>query len=180
MEQFVAALKGQDTEAFEVLFHTYYAQLVRFAEGILFDPQQAEDTVQALFVYLWENPEKANITTSAKAYLYRAVHNRCLNQIKSIRVLDKNLLLYQQALINSGQPDVALYPEKENRLRQALSQLPERMAKIFQMKYLEEKKLKDIADHMGISENTVKTQLLRAKEKLRKMLTVILWYILVP
>jgi len=44
------------------------------------------------------------------------------------------------------------------------------MAEIFKSKYLEGKKIAEIAQLHHISENTVKTQLKRAKEKLRKVL----------
>jgi RNA polymerase sigma-70 factor (ECF subfamily) len=44
------------------------------------------------------------------------------------------------------------------------------MAKIFNLKYLDDKKISEIAQIKHITENTVKTQLLRAKVKLRKIL----------
>jgi len=48
--------------------------------------------------------------------------------------------------------------------------LPLHMAEIVKLKYLDGKKLKEIAQINQITENTVKTQLLRAKGKLRKIL----------
>jgi RNA polymerase sigma-70 factor (ECF subfamily) len=44
------------------------------------------------------------------------------------------------------------------------------MASLFRLKYLEGKKYREIATEKNISENTVKTQVQRAKEKLRNLL----------
>ena len=51
-----------------------------------------------------------------------------------------------------------------------MAELPPQMAELFKQKYLFGRKYHEIAEINNISENTVKTQLKRAKEKMRKIL----------
>lgn len=171
----IREIQKRNNQVYETLFHNHYNELVRFAEGIIFDPQLAEDVVQNLFIHLWENANNIQIKSSLRAYLFRAVKNRCLNRLKELQIRDKNGLLYFEGMLNSG--DINIEEEEAAltlRLNSAINKLPDKMAQIFKLKYLESKKQKEIAASLHISENTVKTQLSRAKEKLRKLLTVLM------
>jgi RNA polymerase sigma-70 factor (ECF subfamily) len=171
----IREIQNRNSQVYETLFHTHYNDLVRFAEGIIFDPQLAEDVVQNLFIHFWENANNIQIKSSLRAYLFRAVKNRCLNRLKELQIRDKNGLLYFEGMMNSG--NINIEEEEADlilRLNSAINKLPDKMAQIFKLKYLESKKQKEISASLHISENTVKTQLSRAREKLRKLLTVLM------
>lgn len=144
--------------------------MVKFAEGILFDADDSKDIVQNLFVHLWENAKDIEINTSIKGYLFQATRNRCLNRIKSLRIEDNRNILYLEGVLNSEVLDPEMDSGETGRIMDALGSLPDKMREIFKMKYLENQRQKEIADILGITENTVKTQLLRAKKKLRDIL----------
>lgn len=155
---------------FEAFFRDYYPPLVRFAERLVLDLAVAEDIVQNLFVHLWEQADTLTPLDSLKSYLFRAVRNRCLNHLRSLAIRDKHQLLYLEALVatevETGDSQTALAQE----IRAALAKLPPQMAAVFVMKYQEGKKRHEIACQLGISENTVKTQLSRGRAKMRKLL----------
>jgi RNA polymerase sigma-70 factor (family 1) len=157
-------------KVYEALFSNYYPQLVRFAEGYIFDKQACEDIVQNLFINFWENAEKINLDSSVKAYFFQSVKNRCLNHLRDLQIHDRHNLLYLEALMNQENYEEIQDPEVIIHINAAISQLPEQMASIFKLKYLECKKIREIAEINQISENTVKTQLQRAKDKLRMIL----------
>jgi len=163
-------IKKRNLKVYEALFNDYYPPLVRFAEGYLFDKQVCEDIVQNLFVYFWENAGKITIELSVKTYFFQSVKNRCVNHLRDLQIHDRHNLLYLEALINQSNYEDLEDPEMIHQINAALGELPERMAEIFKQKYVEGKKLKEIARINHISENTVKTQLQRAKDKLRKIL----------
>ena len=164
-------IKNRNLKVYEALFSNYYPGLVRFAEGFLFDKQECEDIVQNLFIYFWENAQKLNLDLSVKCYLYQSVKNRCLNHLRDLQIRDQHNLLYLEGLINMEDFSEIQDPEIIIQINAALKQLPEQMAKIFKLKYLDDKKISEIAQIRNITENTVKTQLLRAKTKLRKILS---------
>lgn len=164
-------IKNRNLKVYEALFSNYYPQLVRFAEGYLFDKQECEDIVQNLFIYFWENADKIKLDHSVKSYFFHSVKNRCLNHLRDLNIRDRHNLLYLEGLLNVGDYSEFQNPQIIIQINTAIAQLPEQMAKIFKLKYLEGKKISEIAKINQITENTVKTQLLRAKDKLRKLLT---------
>jgi RNA polymerase sigma-70 factor (ECF subfamily) len=163
-------IKNRNLKVYEALFTNYYPQLVRFAEGYIFDKQECEDIVQNLFIYFWENAEKVNLDLSIKSYFYQSVKNRCLNHLRDLQIHDKHNLLYLEAMLNQENYEELQDPEIIIQINAAIAKLPGQMAEIIKLKYLEGKKLIEIARMNQISENTVKTQLQRAKDKLRKIL----------
>ena len=163
-------VKNRNLKVYEALFSSYYPQLVRFAEGYLFDKQECEDIVQNLFIYFWENAQKLTLSHSIKAYLFQSVRNRCLNHLRDLHILDRHNLLYLEAVLNQTDYAELNDPEIIVQINEAIGKLPEQMAGIFKLKYLESKKIREIAEINHISENTVKTQLQRAKDKLRTIL----------
>jgi RNA polymerase sigma-70 factor (ECF subfamily) len=172
-------IRNRNLKVFEALFGNYYPQLVRFAEGYLFDIQECEDIVQNIFIHFWENAAQIHVEQSVKAYFFQSVKNRCLNRLRDLRIHDKHNILYIEALMNFENAEEIPDAEIIIQINHAIEQLPEQMRAIFKLKYLEGKKLSEIARINQISENTVKTQLLRAKEKLRKSLyntTLLMFY----
>jgi RNA polymerase sigma-70 factor (ECF subfamily) len=163
-------IKKRNAEVFESLFCEYYLSLVKYAESFVFDRQVCEDIVQNLFIYFWERSDWITIEQSVKAYFYQSVKNRCLNHLRDMHIRDKHKLLYLESMISNydsvdwGDLDLVVHIEK------AIEKLPPRMASLFRLKYLENKKYHEIAIQENVSENTVKTQIQRAKEKLRRLL----------
>ncbi len=163
-------IKNRNQEVFEALFREYYPILTRYAESFIFDRALSEDMVQAFFVSLWENAAHINIQDSLKYYFYQSIKNRCLNRLRDLKVQDKNKLLYIEAILQQDDSSDWVDIEMLDQIKESIDRLPSQMALIFKLKYLEGKKNKEISALLNVSENTVKTQLLRAKEKLRAML----------
>ena len=163
-------IKNRNRDVYEALFCNYYSKLVRFAEGYLFDKHASEDIVQDLFIHFWENAEKITLDISLKSYFFQSVKNSCLNHIRDLKIHDRHNLLYLQALLNQENYEEVYDPEIIFQISTAIAQLPIQMAEIFKLKFLNDKKIMEIAQMKHISKNTVKTQLQRAKEKIRKTL----------
>ena len=163
-------IRNRNRKVFEALFYEYYPHLTRYAEGFLFDKQTCEDIVQNLFIYFWENTHRIEIQLSLKSYFFQSVKNRCLNYLRDIHVQDKHKILYLEAMLNEEDSPGWVDPEILKKVQDALTQLPAQMGELFKQKYLFGRKYHEIAEINQISENTVKTQLKRAREKMRKIL----------
>lgn len=156
---------------FKALFLEYYEKLLRYAEGFVFDLQVAEDIVQLVFITLWEKGGSLAISSTLNGYLFQAVRNRSLSHLRDLKVYDKHRLLYLESMVNDNfETEMSSGSELSQKIDREISKLPPEMAKIFRAKYLEGKKTDEIATLFDISENTVKTQLQRARKKLREKL----------
>jgi RNA polymerase sigma-70 factor (family 1) len=171
-------------QAFEQLFRSYYPRLCAFALTLLRDKEEAEEIVQTMFCRLWEQRESIDITISVQAYLFRAVRNASLNQIKKTQIRDAYKVMNLDT-INSNpefQPDRITQSELSKRLEKAISGLPEQCRLIFKMSRFEELKYREIAENLGISIKTVENQMGKALKILRgemsDFITILIAYIL--
>lgn len=172
-----------DKAAFESLFRAFYPRLVQYAHKILQDRDEAEEMVQQVFITLWEQQQELNIHSSLKSYLYRAVHNRCLNSIEKARV---RTLYAQETLANTSEEIQPLQSLQHNELQKemarALDKLPEQCRRVFELSRYEGLKYAAIAEVLGISVKTVENQIGKAlrilRLELKEYLTILLLIIL--
>jgi RNA polymerase sigma-70 factor, ECF subfamily len=156
-------------EAFEQVFKSNFKNLHAYAYTIIKDDIMAEEIVQNVFCRLWEKKDKIEIQSSLAAYLYRSVYHESLNYLKHLKVRSAYSSYAQTQLKNvSDQAEKKiLLGDLEDKLNQALSELPEQCRTIFQMSRFEELKYQEIADRMGLSIKTIENQMGKALKLLR-------------
>jgi RNA polymerase sigma-70 factor (ECF subfamily) len=167
--QLLTAIGQGDERIFEQVFRKYYAGLCAYGRSILHDADEAEEIVQNVFVSIWEKREEIEITQSLKSYLYRAVHNHCLNRIKHQKVRDEHqqyALHYQEVSYESVSQTV-YKNELEKQLAKAIEKLPEQCRIIFKLSRFDELRYQEIADQLGLSVKTVENQIGKALKILR-------------
>lgn len=162
------AIRHGDTTAFDTLFRTYYEPLCHYAGSLTDgDLDEAEDLVQQTFVKLWEQRTAFEVQWSVKAYLYKMVHNRCLNRLRDARTRDKYKAYNAEQLEQGHEHDPGAASELNDRILQALTALPPECRRIFELSRFEELKYREIADQLGISIKTVETQMGKALRLMR-------------
>lgn len=163
-------LHEKDMGIFQELYESYYSRMVLFAASIVYDNEEAEDIVQDVFQYLWDNAEVIDIKTSLKNYLFTAVRNGALNKIRQYHIRDAHADQIREAWYLALEPEPKPDQERLARIHKVVENFPKQMKKIFLLRTQEEKKYKEIASQLNISTNTVKTQLKRAFKLLREKL----------
>jgi len=162
--------------SYEELFRKWYTPLCKMVFRILQDKALTEDTVQEVFVKLWEKRNELKIETSLKSYLYRAAINASYNHLEKNKRYPK-LSLEDGA---SNLPDHYFNTEQkihgeelEFRINATLSILPEACREVFILSRYENLSYKEIAETLGISVKTVENQMGKAlrifREKLMKL-----------
>ena len=151
-----------------VLFDTYYEKLYLFAEKYIYDSDKAHDIVQDVFLKIWENAERLELTSSIQHYLFASVRNGCLNYLKSLQIEDRNNRKYMEAYIESQNVDMVDDEELLARIRQVLDELPEKCREVCLLRFVEGCKYAEIAARLDMNENTVKAQLHRGMERLKQ------------
>ena len=171
-------ISKRNRKVFKAFFNKHYKNLVIYANGYLFDKQASEDIVQDVYIYIWENSDSINIKSSLKNYLYAMVRNKCLNYLKSIKITDSyDYLELNISLITEQVFDSTLDEDKQivyHQILKIVDALPDKMQQIVKLKFLHHYKYLEIAEELGVSVNTVKTQLKRAKVKISEAITTIL------
>ena len=169
-DQFLEAFTKGDINQFEIMYKQYFKPLHCYAYTIIKDEMGAEEIVQNLFLKLWEKKEQIEIQTSLKAYLYKAVYFDSLNYLKHEKV-KSNYQTHTQYVMKNNQANNAtnqLYHRNlEERLRNAMNELPEQCRTVFQLSRFEELKYREIAERLKISEKTVEHHMGKALKSLR-------------
>jgi len=156
-------------QAFEQVFKSNFKNLHAYAYTIIKDDIMAEEIVQNVFCRLWEKKDSVQIQSSLGAYLYRSVYHESLNYLKHLKVRSAYNSYAQSQFKNTSDKaeKKILLTDLENKLNQALSELPEQCRTIFQMSRFEELKYQEIADRLGLSVKTIENQMGKALRLLR-------------
>jgi RNA polymerase sigma-70 factor (ECF subfamily) len=156
--------------SYNALFNDMYAGLCLFAERFLMISSESEDLVQEVFVKLWDKFETFNSLSAIKAYLYQATRNACLNSIRHEKVKRK-YETHQVHQVESESYFLKQVVEEETTrlIASSIEELPPQCRKILQLS-MQGLKNHEIADDLGISVNSVKTQKGIAYKTLRSKL----------
>jgi len=162
----------KDKAGFEQVFRMYYSGLKSYANKMLKDDDQADEVVQEIFFKLWEKRNEVAIGTSLKSYLFRSVHNTCLNLFKHQKVRD-NYKTHVESRPDEWQwdeSDSMVATDIKEKILEGISLLPEQCGRIFRMNRLEGYKYREIAEELGISPKTVEGQMSKALRRMREHL----------
>lgn len=168
-----------DEETYIFLFREYYVSLCSYSRRYVGRKDIAEEIVSDTFLKIWETRESLQINTSVKAYLFQAVCNNSLNYLRKLKkeqALDEYFLKTSSenigfASISEDVEEQSLTMESINeKIEEAVSQLPEQQQKAFRLKRFEGKKTKEVAEIMGLSVKTIEMHLSKATLNLRKNL----------
>jgi RNA polymerase sigma-70 factor (ECF subfamily) len=165
-------LKKGSLEAYEILFEKYYKLLCLQAAILLADEAEAEDLVQELFIEIWDKKIYRQVEQSLKAYLYRAVRNKCINEIRRNKLSRQKLEEYHEYRLKKKEPVLLEQKELAANIQSALQEFPSQRLKAFTLVYMENKRYREAADEMGVSINSVKTHLKLALQVLRDKLEI--------
>lgn len=156
---------------FEDVFRKYYPHLLAFVERQVGDRDVAKDFVQDVFFKLYESKLIFSSELGLKSWLYKASRNAVLDYLRHLKVRDDHQLLMAEAMMYSGEIDESISEELVQKVNEAIFSLPPQCRQIVRMNIIDGKKYTEIAAELGISINTIKTQIFRGYKKLRESLS---------
>lgn len=168
-EELVGLLNQGDQGVFGYIYNQYKATLYLHAMRTLKDGDDARDLVQEVFTNLWHNRETFTLKTTLASYLYGAVRNRVFNNIAHHKVTSRYANAIQSFLDKGEFVTDNLVRERELSLiiEREISALPDKMRQVFLMSRNTELSHKEIGAQLGISDKTVKKQVVNAVRILR-------------
>ncbi len=167
-------VKKGNIRAFEILYKCYFPCLCLYCYGVIPDEEIVKEIVNDVFLKIWDKRRDIDIQYGIKPYLFRCVHNACLdykrlkkntrqNQIIDISDEIRELAdpdeeyIYQQITLKRLEKDVTA----------SIDKLPDKCKEIFILSRYELLSYTEISERLNISVNTVKTQISRALDSLR-------------
>lgn len=166
-------LRSSDAAAFAEIYRRYWEKLAFHALKVIDSREDARDIVQEVFVSVWKRRFEIEVKGPLIVYLLKCVRN------SAIRYIEKNITRhhYLQTLSDTVAADLTdpsgyfEYRELQSKVDQAVASLPPKMQEIYLLSRNEKMSYKQIADHLGIAENTVRKQLSNALKSLRLSVT---------
>jgi RNA polymerase sigma-70 factor, ECF subfamily len=157
----LARIAAGDEDAFTTLVQRYQARFFGVARRMLGDDGDAEDAVQTAFLIVFRKAGAYRSEWSGSTWLYRILTNVCIDHWRKRRRLAVPTQEIDPATEKGGGATDPLDVDR------ALAHLPAEARAILLLCYVEDLSYAEIARSRGITVNTVKTQLRRAKRRMR-------------
>ncbi|MDR3183814.1 MAG: RNA polymerase sigma-70 factor [Prevotellaceae bacterium] len=180
-EYLLHLLRRGNEEAFTCIYERYHKMLYALSYRYLKSRTAAEDTVQHVFVKLWEHRTDIIVTVNLRNYLYSMTKNYILNYIRNEQnALAHNYRIAQQAgIVEDNLFETIERKELMTLFYQAIALLPVQKKEICLLKMEDKLSNQEIAGKMQLSVNTIKTHYAQAikllRETMSKMTQLTVW-----
>ncbi|MCR4427834.1 MAG: RNA polymerase sigma factor [Caldiserica bacterium] len=160
--ELISRLKKDDKDAFSQLYGKHRLQVFRAAYLILGNREQAEDIMQESFFKLWTNRRKIR-EGPVLPWLLKVATNASLSLFRKRREYPLEEIPFPES--GKDNPEEALIFKE---ILQGLSKLPKRQRAVLAFRLVFEYSEEETAKILGIPRGTVRSNLFKAKENLRK------------
>lgn len=149
----------------------HYTTLLKLAYTYVKNREMAEDIVQDVCEKALEKQHEFRADASYKTYLIRMTINRSYDYLRSWKYKQLSLTNTFVQLLHLETPEKkALQHDEEAKLGLEILRLKPKYREVIVLYYYEDLPVRDIADLLHTSENTIKTRLKRAREQLKQSL----------
>ncbi len=153
-----------DAAQFKVEVFCFKDLLYRLGLRLLNNSAEAEDAVQQSMMKLWQKKEELKNIENLRAFVIKVLQNECLNRLKK-----EQTVLKHHGQFGKMQPLSAEFQEGNmvEIIKNEIYKLPEKQKMIIQLCDVEGFEHKEIAAIMDIEEGAVRTNLSRARQKIK-------------
>ena len=167
-QSLIERLQAQDRQAQKALYDRYAALMFSVCRRYLKSREDAEDALVSGMYKVFTQIETFSGAGSFEGWIRRVMVNEALMKLRKVQPL---VFPGEEAMVNDHPDSFSIEAELSAReILELLDQLPNGYRTVFNLYVLEGFKHQEIADMLGISINTSKSQLILAKEKLRQLL----------
>lgn len=143
-------------------------KLYRLALRITLDSAEAEDIVQDTMIRVWNKRDEWAQFNSIEAFCLTVARNLAIDRSQKSEAQNIELTTETQEMSDGSTPERQLERSEQMDLVQKLiNELPEKQRTIIQLRDIEEKSYKEIADVMQLTEDQVKVTLFRARQRIK-------------
>jgi len=169
-EVLIGRIANGDRLAMQVLFARYHVRVFRFVVRLVRNESTAEDLISEVFLDVWRQAGRFQGRSAVSTWLLAIARFKALSALR--RRPDKELDEETAGAIEDPSDDPATALEKKDKsamLRKCLAGLSSEHREVIDLVYYHEKSVEDVAEIVGIPENTVKTRMFYARKRLAEM-----------
>ena len=173
-EKLVSQTLAGDRDAFGVLVHKYQEMVYAYAFQKVRNEEDARDIAQEVFWRAYHYLYQLRHPHRFRSWLYTIMSNQCKRQLMSVIKTRQRETALEDATDDALRIEPAHTAPTEGwrvDLEQALSELPDDNRVAVSMFYMGDHSLKEISEFLGVSINTVKSKLYRARQQLGNALS---------
>ena len=167
LRQLIGDAKAGDVSAFERLVVLHERAVLRFAQRLLLNREAACDAAQEVFLRLYRSIRSIDERRELSPWLYRTTSNICLDMLRRTRN-DLSIDLVAEPEVEGRNPEQALrLAQQQQMLLEALRELSPRERQAIVLRDLEGWSTTEVAELLGSTETTVRSQISTGRVKLR-------------
>lgn len=173
-------LRSGDQESLSNIFKYYYNDLYLFGIKMMNQPDLVKDSIQDVFVRIWDRRTTLGDVQNIKAYLLAAVRRKLLvNKDQYIREIHKEEIPDFASKFSFSVSEFKDNEEITKYLRtlfnEAINALPERQRELIFLRFYYNLRYAEIALIMEVNEQSIKNLMQRALAKLREKINSQMW-----
>ena len=158
-----------DKHLFEKILMKEKEKIFNYLLKVLRKREDAEDITQEVFLAFYHKMDTIN-PKAYKSYLFTTAYHKALNLIKKNKKKNDISFEFNKMEIYSEEPLVEK-PNYNEIIKTALQKLPLKYATLLELQFFQKKSYKEIAEIMGTTVSSVDSKLVRAKKKLKKIIS---------
>jgi RNA polymerase sigma-70 factor, ECF subfamily len=170
-EVLIGRIANGDRLAMQVLFARYHVRVFRFVVRLIRDETIAEDVISELFLDVWHQAGRFEGRSTVATWLLAIARFKAISALRRRR--DEELDQETASAIEDPSDDPGTALEKKDKsavIRKCLMGLSAEHREIIDLVYYHEKSVQEVAEIVGIPENTVKTRMFYARKRLADLL----------
>jgi RNA polymerase sigma-70 factor (ECF subfamily) len=170
-EALVLAIATGDKQALQVLFGRHNVRVFRFVLRFLNDEAAAEDLVSEVFLDVWRQANRFEARSQVATWLLAMARNKALSALRrrSTEELDEEVAEFIEDPADN--PEVTMHKKQRNSiLADCLTQLSAAHREIIDLVYYHEKSIDEVAEIIGVPQNTVKTRMFYARKRIAELM----------
>ncbi len=169
-ELLISRIARGDRLAMQVLFARHHVRIYRFVLRLMRDEMAAEDVISEVFLDVWRQASRFEGRSAVSTWLIAIARFKALSVLRKRREAELDDETAHSIEDTSDDPERAVQKlDKGEKLRECLTALSPEHREIIDLVYYHEKSVQEVAQIVGIPENTVKTRMFYARKKLGEL-----------
>jgi RNA polymerase sigma-70 factor (ECF subfamily) len=169
-EALIGRIARGDRLAMQVLFARHHVRIYRYVLRLLRDEMAAEDVIGDVFLDVWRQANRFEGRSAVSTWLIAIARFKALSLLRKRREVGLDEETAEAIEETSDDPELAVTKQdKGEKLRKCLALLSREHREVIDLVYYHEKSVEEVAQIVGIPENTVKTRMFYARKKLGEL-----------